>query len=112
MSGPVAEAASFALPDVKHVVGASTWRSLVRLDWPALISCVWTAGSSSRNAPHAIVPTARGIQISRKIYRPLASSPVKNAQRSLPHLKIWEMVIRSERKLCPLVKIISYYFDM
>jgi hypothetical protein len=63
MAGPDAEAASFVLLDAKHVVGASTWRSSARLDWPALTSCVWTAGLSSRNAPHAIVPTARGIQI-------------------------------------------------
>jgi hypothetical protein len=32
MAGPTVEAASFVLLDAKHVVGASTLRSSVRLD--------------------------------------------------------------------------------
>jgi hypothetical protein len=55
------------LLDAKHVVGASTWRSSVGLELRALIFCARTAGLSSPNVAHAIVPTARGTQHSKKI---------------------------------------------
>jgi hypothetical protein len=66
------------LLDAKHVVGASTWRSSVELELRALTFCARTAGLSSPNVAHAIVPTARGIQHSKKIYHRLASLLVRN----------------------------------
>jgi hypothetical protein len=83
--------------DAKHVVGASTWswRSSLELDLRALTFCARTAGLSSRNVAHAIVPTARGIQHSKKIYYRLASLPVRNAWHSVLS-GMWKMVTRSE----------------
>jgi hypothetical protein len=57
------EAASSVLPDAKHAVGASTWRSSARLNLHARTSCAWSAGFRSRNVALAIGPTARGMKI-------------------------------------------------